>query len=120
MKKQRALPIPFLILILAGLASIFSLVADRSPKARTGTDGSLQMQTIEQERMAEIYFRVLCWISDLTPRAQATVTPHTGTAPASQVVKASTPISRPCRVEICVYHTAQSLLAPRRQACDFN
>ena len=120
MNKQKALPIPFLIMLLAGLAFIFSLIADRSSKATTDRGGSLQVQTVEQERMAEIYFRVLSWISDLTPRAKAAVTPQTRIAPTAQTVKVSTLASRPCRVEICVYHTTQNPLARRRQACNLN
>ena len=88
MKNKRALPIPFLILILAGVVSLFSILADRGSRASMVKDDSLQMQTVEQERMAAIYFRILSWLSDLTPRAAEPAKANPQPAPGPQVVKA--------------------------------
>ena len=82
MKNKQVLPIPFLILILAGLVSLFSIVATRRSPASTVRDDSLQMQTVEQERMAAIYFRdfVLAFrryaAGDGTRESQPPTRPH--------------------------------------------
>jgi hypothetical protein len=83
MKNKRNLPIPFLVLTLAGMVSLFSILATRSSRAGMVREDSLQMQTVEQERMAALYFRILSWLSDVTPRA-------------TEPVKA-TPEPAPCR-----------------------
>ena len=49
--------------------SLVSIVANRGAQASMVRNDSVQMQTIEQERMAEFYFRILSWLSDLRPRA---------------------------------------------------
>ena len=65
MKKWQGLPIPFLILILAGAVSLASIFSGRNSGASTVKDDSLQMQTVEQERMAALYFRILSWFSGI-------------------------------------------------------
>ena len=72
MKNKGVLPIPFLILILAGVVSLFSILAGRGAKASMVKDDSLQMQTVEQERIAEFYFRTLSWLSDVIPQGSGT------------------------------------------------
>jgi hypothetical protein len=65
--KQR-IPLPFLILILAGIVSACSLIASWRSGAAVGREQPMQVQTVEQERIATLYFRVLTWISDVSPR----------------------------------------------------
>ena len=68
MKNKGCLPIPFLILILAGVVSLFSLIATSTSRAGMVRDHSPQVQMMEQQRMAAVYFRILSWLSDVTPR----------------------------------------------------
>ena len=44
MSKHRAVPIPFLILILAGVVSLFSIAADRNSRTRAVRNDPLQMR----------------------------------------------------------------------------
>ena len=108
MKNTRGLPVPFLILILAGAVSLGSVVANRGAQAGTARNDSVQMQTIEQERMAELYFRVLSWLSGLKTRATdpATATPHTSTSP--KPVKSPPRGMRRSRIEFCTFSSARN------------
>ena len=103
MKDKRSLPLPFLILILAGIASLFTVIADRATPARPAQDNSLQMQTVEQERMAELYFRVLSWVSDLKaqPIHPAKAAPQPAAVP--KVVSVPRERRRLGRVEYCAF-----------------
>jgi hypothetical protein len=62
-------------------------------------DDSPRMQTIEQERAAEIYFHVLSWLSELTTRPvkPAITHPQPGSSPGG----IKSPRQRPGRVEFC-------------------
>jgi hypothetical protein len=107
MKSKRVLPIPFLILILAGVASLFSMVAGGNSKPDTVRDNSLQMQTVEQERVAALYFRVLSWLAEFTsPKAPATK-PQSQTAPTPRSVQSRSRRTCQAKPELCVYHSAQ-------------
>ncbi|MGD0221329.1 MAG: hypothetical protein ABSF71_03260 [Terriglobia bacterium] len=120
MKNTRGLPIPFLILILAGAVSLVSIVANRGAQASMVRNDSVQMQTIEQERMAEFYFRILSWLSDLRPRAAdpAKATPHTSTPP--KAVKSPPRGAHRGRIELCTFSSSQSLpnSKPRAHSLD--
>ena len=116
MKNKQVLPIPFLILILAGLVSLFSIVATRRSPASTVRDDSLQMQTVEQERMAAIYFRILSWLSDVTPRAAEPVKANPQPAPISPAGKTPRRQERLNRVELCAFHPAHILAAIKCRA----
>lgn len=118
--KQVLLPIPFLVLILAGVVSLFSMAAGRSSGAGTVRDDSLQMQTIEQERMAAFYFRILSWLSDLTPRTAQPAKANPQPAPTPQVIKTPRRRERPGRIELCTLPCAQKLAAAKRGARNFN
>jgi hypothetical protein len=119
MKKQ-GFPLPFVILIVAGVVSLFSLVASRTSRVTAATNDSLQVQMVEQERVAALYFRVLSWLSDVTPRptepsqAGPAPTPERQTAKAPQVEK------RHSRVELCALHSAQYTVAGKRHAAKLN
>lgn len=118
MNKDHSVPIPFLVLILAGAVSLFSIFADRSARASMVRGDSLQMQTVEQERMAAFYFRILSWLSDLTPRTTQPV--KANPQPAPQVIKTGPRRERPGRVELCALHSLQNLIAGKRRLCNFN
>jgi hypothetical protein len=120
MKNKQVLPIPFLILILAGAVSLFSILADRGSRAGMVRDDSLQMQTVEQERMAAIYFRVLSWLSDITPRAAEPANANPQPAPMTQVIKAPLRRERQGRIEICTFPTAQNLATGKPRARNLN
>jgi len=108
MKNKQGLPIPFLILILAGVVSLFSIAADPGSRASMGGDNSLQMQTVEQERMAEIYFRILSWLSDVTPRAEEPAKTHALPAPMPKVIKAAPHRERQCKIELCTFRSGKN------------
>jgi len=120
MKLKGVLPVPFLILILAGIASIFNVFADRAPRVAVTGGNSLQMQTVEQERMVDSYFRVLSWLSDVIPRAAnpAKVNPSSGPAP--QPLKASPPCGRQGRVELCAFPSSKSVAVYQRRVPSMN
>jgi len=108
MKHKGVLPIPFLILIVAGVVSLFSVFADRQPRAAVTGSSPLQMQTVEQERMAVIYFRVLSWLSDVIPRGGDPVKANPPSHPAPKPTKASPRCGRPGRIELCTYHSGKN------------
>lgn len=115
MKNSRALPIPFLIVILAGVVSLFSMVADRRVRASSVQDDSVQMQTVEQERMAAIYFRVLSWVSGVTaPREEAPAKADHKPAPAPQVDSRPSNPARPGGIELCAFAITQSVSRTNR------
>jgi hypothetical protein len=120
MKPKQNLPMPFLILILAGVVSIYSLVASRVSGAAAVQDNSLQMQTVEQERVAEIYFQVLSWLSDVTHRTAepAQAKPQRATEP--QVVNGSR--HRECKVSValCAFRYAHDLAVGKSHAGNMN
>jgi hypothetical protein len=120
MKPKQSLPIPFLILILAGVVSLYSIIADRVPGAATVQDNSLQMQTVEQERVAAIYFQVLSWLSDVTHRTAEPVqaTPQ----PAAEPQVAKRPRRSECQVSIalCAFRYAHDLASGKSRARNLN
>jgi len=71
MQKKRVLPLPFLVLILAGLVSLVGIFAERNSRAKMAKEDPLKVQTVEQERMATLYFRILSWLSDVAPKGAA-------------------------------------------------
>ena len=117
---KRRLPIPFLILILAGVVSLFSLVATGSSRTGMVRDNSLQMQMVEQERMAALYFRILSWLSDVTPRAakparvdpQPAAVPKVENTPQRHVHGAS--------IELCTMHSVQNVATANLRARPIN
>jgi hypothetical protein len=115
MRSNRGLPIPFLILILAGVVSFFSMFATRAPQASAAGNDSLKLQTVEQERMAEFYFRVLSWISDLTQRNPEPVNAKPQPAPAPKVVRTPRGRVRAGRMELCTFSPAAA--AANLKAC---
>jgi len=119
MKKSRGLPAPFLILILAGMVLLLSTFTKRSSGAGAVRDDTIQVQTVEQERMAAAYFRILSWLSGLMPSASEPV--KANPQPAPQIIK--TPPrrqERPGRMELCTLPSHQNLAADKSRACDLN
>jgi hypothetical protein len=116
MKNKQSLPIPFLILILAGVVSLFSIVADRGSRASTVGSDSMQMQTVEQERMTTFYFRILSWLSDLSPRAVHPAKANPQPAPGPKIMKAPQRSVRPGRIELCTFPDGEDLALNKRQA----
>jgi len=120
MTNKPVLPIPFLILILAGIVSLFSILADRSSKAGVVRHDSLQIQTVEQERMAAIYFRILSWLSELTPRASAPAKINPQPSPAPPNIKVRRRQQGPGRVEFCAFHSWRNPAAEPHRAHNLN
>jgi hypothetical protein len=120
MKSKQSLPMPFLILILAGVVSIYSLVAGRVSGAATVQDNSLQMQTVEQERVAEVYFQVLSWLSDVTHRTAEPKKAKPERAAEPQVAKG--PGHRECKVSValCAFRYAHDLALGKSHAGNMN
>jgi len=121
MKNSRALPIPFLILILAGVVSLFSTLADRGARASGVKDDSLQVQTVEQERVAAIYFRVLSWLSGVSSRREVDpVNVHQ--QPMSHPDGVKTPHGPACagRIELCLFRSAQNIAASKHPSHNLN
>jgi hypothetical protein len=120
MKHKRSLPIPFLILILAGVVSFYSIIAGRVSGAATVQDNSLQMQTVEQERVAAIYFQVLSWLSDVTHRTTEPV--QSKPQPAAEPRVAKGPRRSECQVSIalCAFRYAHDLASGRSRARSLN
>jgi hypothetical protein len=104
MKQKSRLPLPFLILILAGVVSIYSILASRSSGAAMVQDNSMQMQTVEQERMAAVYFRVLSWLSDVTPRKVEPLQANPQPASVSHDAKTPRRSECPAIIELCTFH----------------
>jgi hypothetical protein len=106
MKQPRSLPIPFLILIIAGVVSLYSIVASRVSGATVTQDNSLQMQTVEQERVAAIYFRVLSWVSGITAHkaGPSQLKPQPGGAP--QTVHHQRQSEWRPSISFCAFHAA--------------
>ena len=120
MKPKQNLPIPFLILILAAVVSACSLVAGRVSGATPVQDNSLQMQTVEQERVAAIYFQVLSWLSDVTHRTAEPVQAKPQPAAEPQVAKG--PRHRECKVSfaLCAFRYAHDLALGKSHARSMN
>lgn len=120
MKNKQVLPIPFLILILAGVVSLFSIAATRKSPVGMIKGDSLQMQTVEQERMAAIYFRILSWLSDVTPRPTEPVKANPQPAPVPPVGNTPRRRERRSRFVLCTFHSAQSLTANKCRASNLD
>ena len=120
MKPKQSLPIPFVILILAAVVSMYSLVAGRASGAPVVQDNSLQMQTVEQERVAAIYFQVLSWLSDVTHRTAEAVQANPQPAAEPQVAKGLR--QRGCRVNValCAFRYAHDLALGKSHARSLN
>jgi hypothetical protein len=116
MKHIRNLPMPFLILLFAGVVSIYSILVTRTSPAAQVHGDSLQMQTVEQERMAVMYFRVLSWLSDVTPQPAepAQAEPKSATAP--KVARTPDSSECPVRIELCSFPSSRNLAARKSHA----
>ena len=119
MRKQRGLPIPFLVLILAGMMSAFSVFADRGSRADRTGENPLRLQTVEQERTAALYFRILSWLSTVTRRPAEPVKADPQPSPAQQPTQAMRPRTCQVRFEFCAFHSRQDLAANKPQARTF-
>ncbi len=108
MKNKGCLPIPFLILILAGVVSLFSLIATSTSRAGMVRDHSPQVQMMEQQRMAAVYFRILSWLSDVTPRPAEHAKSNPQPAGARQGVASPDPPAHHSSIELCTFPSAQN------------
>jgi len=120
MNNKRGLPIPFLILILAGVVSLFSILADHVSQAGMVREDSLQMQTVEQERMAAFYLHIFSWLSQITSRPAEPVKAHPQPAPVPQVIKSPRRGVSRGRIEPCTFHSGQNLAAGNRTTHHLN
>jgi hypothetical protein len=120
MKNKRFLPMPFLVLILAGVVSLFGSFADRNTRADTVTTNSLQAQTVEQEHLAAVYFRILSWLSEITFQPTQRVKAHPQRVPMPKVGKTPRGRGRPDRMEFCAFDYGQSPATINLRASRFN
>jgi hypothetical protein len=120
MKHKRALPLPFLILILAGVVSLYSIIAGRVSRAAAVQDNSVQMQTVEQERVAAIYFRVLSWLSDVTHRSSERVQARPQSAAEPRVAGRQRRRECQANIALCAFHYAHDLASGKSRAPSLN
>jgi hypothetical protein len=120
MKSKQGFPLPFVILIVAGLVSLFSLVASRTSRASAATSDSLHVQMVEQERVAALYFGVLSWLSDVTSRPTAPSKAAPAPRPEGQVAKNPQVGKRHVRFELCTFRSALYAATRKRQASKLN
>ena len=111
MQQKRSLPVPFVILILAGVVALGTLVAQWSSGTVMARDASPELQSVEQERIAMGYLRVLTWLSDLTQHtAEPTpITPQHMVAQPRE--KQSEQANRRIHVALCALRSARNLAA---------
>jgi len=114
MSIKGVLPVPFLILILAAVVSLFSVIADRAPQAAVGEKDSLQIQTVEQERMAAAYFRVMAWLSDVMPQAGKPAKTISPSVPTPSLTKASSRCEGRGRIELCTFRSKKTAALDHR------
>ncbi len=112
MKKQRSLPIPFLVFILAAVLSIFTSLADSGSRTGNGGNNSLQMQTIEQEQMATMYIRFMSWLSSV--RLHPEDAAKAGPQPAPVVSARPRAAGATTAIRLCAYHANQNLVLTAR------
>ncbi len=105
MKNHRRLPIPFLVVILAGVLSVFTSLANDG-SAGNRVDNSVQMQSIEQERMAAMYFRVMTWLSSAKSQAVDSAKANSHPAPTPRVITPVRNASLRPKIRFCSFHTA--------------
>jgi hypothetical protein len=120
MKHKRTLPIPFLILILAGVVSLYSSIAGRVSGAATVQDNSLQMQTVEQERVAAIYFRILSWLSDVTHRNSERVQAKPQSAAEPRVTRRLPRRQCQASIVLCAFRYAHDLASGKSRPASLN
>ena len=89
MRKKRFASLNIL-LAAAGAAILFFFLTPRHVPA---TRGTAQLQTVEQERMAAVYFRVLSFLSSVMPESHAVSSDPAPSKPNC--------VSAPARVELC-------------------
>ena len=93
MQKKRFAPLaPFLAV--AGIVALSFTLGGRSAPA---TKEPAQIQTVEQERMAATYFRVLTFLSEVMPK-------RTSVRPQPEPAKGN-PLASPASIELCRYWT---------------
>jgi len=100
MQKKYVIPLLCLILITAAVSGIRVFAGRNKPVPAAKAD-SLQVQTVEQERMAAMYFRVLTWLAEIAPQGPepAKVLPESPRAPLS--AKPLHPPASQGKVELC-------------------
>lgn len=117
MKSIREVPVPFLIVIAAGLVSVFSLIATSRTRPTVTNHDSVQVQTVEQEHIAAIYFRVLSWLSDVTPQPVEAAGKSTKAASAPYRQNA---LQHTRTLKLCGYRIRQTWPVKRLLICNFN
>jgi hypothetical protein len=101
MQKNRVPPLPFLVLFLAGVVSLVSIFTERNSPAKMAKEDPLKVQTVEQERMAALYFRILSWLSDLASKGSAPPKAAPQSPRVSQAVKTWHAPAGRGKVELC-------------------
>jgi hypothetical protein len=93
------------LLAVAGVAFLFFFLTARNAPANRETP---QIQMVEQERMAETYFRVLSFLSEIMPKPSAV-------RPRPEPTKRD-PIASPATIELCRYWTGHDQTVDRCNA----
>jgi hypothetical protein len=120
MKNKRFLPMPFLVLILAGVVSLSSSFLGRDSRAGTVRADSLQVQTVQQEHLAAVYFRILSWLSEITPQSTQRVKANHRPAPTHKDLRTPRRSGRPDRMEFCAFDYTQNPATINSRASSFN
>ena len=108
MQHKRSLPIPFIILFLAGVVAFGTLIASWSSGTVMARDTSPELQSVEQERIALGYLRVLAWFSDLTQPHPA-MPQHLVAPPSEKKAQNDGHLN----VALCAFRSARNFAATR-------
>jgi hypothetical protein len=120
MKTKHNLPIPFVVLILAGAVSLFSIIATGTSRTGMVRDDSSQVQMVEQERMTALYFRILSWLSNVTPRTPEPAKANPQPIAVPQVGKTPQRHARQTGIELCTLHSAENLASANHHTHPIN
>lgn len=97
------LPIPVLMLALAGALTLFSVVAEHLPSTAAAAQGGQRTQAAEVQPAALTYFRVMDWLAQFMPGGPGKTAAAPKAAPSARLIDRSgkTP-STPVR--LCSLH----------------
>jgi len=119
MHTKRVPPLPFLVLFLAGLVLLVSFFVERRSRARMAKQDPLEVQTVEQERMAALYFRILSWLSDVAPKGSASPKVSPQPPRVSEAVRTRHAAASRGKVALCVLPAEPTVAGNRRLTRDF-
>ncbi len=120
MKKHRSLPIPFLVVILAAVLSVITSLADGGSRTGNAVENPLQVQTIEQERMATMYLRFMSWLSSIKNHSEDTAKADPPSVPAPKDAISHHAGVRRAALRMCSYRADQNFAPTARTRSTLN